>query len=274
MLPNPVDVQRSSQLQALECARTPDASGHRIDTRHCHRVLDLLTQGHRLKVPGTELFAGAFEMLATGRDDALQEAMKRASSTAASARRPAEPPRSIAEVLKPIQDRGLDFELRVCDEFDFLKSGTYTPWSRGLHLLKSVTRIPTLPHAAGNAKVSDAEEKRRLQRQFEHRLQLQLQARSDDIARRCEALPANGCALVFGPNGGAVAFKDEACRLSTMALRGVIDPALNVPVLTRNDAAMPGPGSATEELHRIMLMQGNQKWAIAVARPLSTERSA
>ena len=275
MLPNPVDVERSSQLQALECERAPDAAGHRIDARHCECVLDLLTRGHRLKVPGIELFAGAFEMLAAGRDDALQEAMKRASSTTASARRQAGPPSSIAEVLKPIQDRGLDFELRVCDDLHFLKDSNFTSWSRGLDSIKSVTRIPTLPRAAGgNAKVSSAEEKRRQRLRLESRLQRQLEARSDDIVQRCEAMQANGCALVFGPNGCAVAFKDEACRLSTMALRGVGDPALNVPVLTRNDAAMPGPGSATEVLYRIMLMPYSQKWAMAVARPLNAERSA
>ena len=82
MLPTTSAVQGQFPSQTLEGGGVPAASAHHIDGRLCGSVLDLLMQGHRLKVPDSELFAGAFEMLATGRDDGLHEAMKRASETA------------------------------------------------------------------------------------------------------------------------------------------------------------------------------------------------
>ena len=150
--------------------------------------------------------------------------------------------------------------MRVCDDLDFLLTSEFTPWSRGLDSLKSVIRIPTPPREP-----RDAGPRRGLDL---------LLLRSHDVVRRCDALEANGCALVFGPNGCAVVFKDHACRLSTMALRGVGDPIRNVPVLTQNDAAMSALQPATEVLHRVMLMPGSAKWAMAVARPVDGESTA
>lgn len=250
MLPTAVSPSACS-ASVFSTTEVPRPSGHVIDDALCQAVMDRMAQGHRADASDVALFAGAFEMLASGRDDALALALK--GQPAASGRY--EPPPSIAEILKPIEDRGLCFELSVCDRQEFLESSSFTPWSRGLDALKSVRRVPTAEPGPGKGKLTWG------RKQQIHRWVV------EDLTRRCRALPANGCALMVGSNGWAVVFKDSANRMCTLARKGVGSEASNVPVLSRDEGApafVTQP--ASDALFRVIGLPGSPKWAMAVAR--------
>ncbi len=239
-------------------ATAAGVSSHVIDDALCSRVMDQMARAHGIGLRDDLMFSGAFEMLASGRDDGLREAMKAGSPTAGKNLSQRSPP-SIAEILKPIEDRGLTFELSVCDELEFLEKSSFTPWSRGLDTLKWVRRVPVYREESGPGQKRSAWD-------------LHQQLVIDRIKPRCEGLPANGCALVAGSNGWAVVFKDAQGQLNTLARKGICDKRADVPVLSKNS---PGGRSApaSDALFRIIALP-QPRWALAVAHPATEERAA